>query len=33
MATSFTMNPELVLREEFVDRLEERVMGHVDTAV
>ena len=33
MATSFTMNPELVLREEFVDRLEKRVVGHVDTVI
>jgi hypothetical protein len=33
MATSFTANPELVLREEFVDRLEEHVLSHVDTVV
>ena len=33
VTTSFAMNPKLVLREEFVDRLDERVVWHVDTIV
>jgi hypothetical protein len=31
MAASFTMNPELMLREKFVDRLDERIVRHADT--